>query len=70
MKPALLALLLASATTAGAGRWQTDQGDVEATCVMTIGQLRCEDDAQRVADGTGSSTALDGSVVVDLRRRA
>jgi len=31
-------------------------------------QLRCEDDgAQRVADGTGSSTALDGSVVVDLR---
>jgi len=33
----LLALLLASATTAGAGRWHTDQGDVRATCVMTIG---------------------------------
>jgi polyisoprenoid-binding protein YceI len=70
MKPALLALLLASATTAGAPTWHAGQGDVRATCVMTIGGSF---DAKTTAlnasltAGTSSSPALDGNVVVDLR---
>ena len=70
MKPALLALLLASATTAGAGTWHAGQGDVRATCVMTIGgSFDAKTTALNAAltVGTSSSPALDGSVVVDLR---
>ena len=69
MKPALLALVLASATTTGGGTWHAGKGDVRATCVMTIGGSF---DAKTTAlnaslkAGTSSSPALYGSVVVDL----
>jgi len=69
MKPTFLVVFLGGATIVAAGTWPVGQGDVRVMCPMTVGggfEVRTNALSGSVSASASRSTALDGSLAVDL----
>ena len=69
MKATCVLVMLASATIVAAGTWPVSQADIRVTCPMTVGgsfDVKTNALSGSVSASASRSTALDGSLAVDL----
>jgi len=70
MKSTLVALIVAVGTLAAPGEWRVGESAVRVTCPMTVGgsfDVKTAALSGSVTASPGGSSALDGSLAVDLR---